>query len=73
LIKGRSWNFHEYEYLVQINYDLAPSLKDNHIIYKKDGTCAQHSHPIMLLNELIYLYDFTGTWELIENDTPGYI
>lgn len=51
-----------------INYEFGLHFIDDQVTFNEDGTCSENIH-LGLPNEMIYLYDFNGTWELIENDT----
>lgn len=63
----RQWTFYHSEFLTSYSYTFAGSFLDETVSFLKDGTCTggnlSASSP-----EMIYLFDFNGTWEFMDND-----
>ncbi len=64
----RHWTFNKYEYLTPYVYPLGTGFYRERLNFLEDGRC-QGAGPFPMPDEMIYLYNFNGTWELIENDS----
>lgn len=62
-----SWDLDKYEFLTSYSYQFPSFFIEPSIVFYRNGTCSGGGYrPIP--NEMIYLFDFNGKWEFIEND-----
>lgn len=62
-----SWRFVSHEFLVPNSFEFGSQFTDGYVKFKDGGVCWSETQD-GLPNDMIYLYDFTGTWELVEDD-----
>lgn len=64
---AREWKFYDTEFLTSYSYPFPGDFRGHSLIFLSNGTCTS-SVPIPS-PEMIYLIDFNGTWEFIDNDS----
>jgi hypothetical protein len=73
-----SWVIDNYEFLTSYTYQFSSFRNDDYISFIKNGTCNGGGS---IPGQMLYLWNFNGTWEFIENDNkikityktnPGY-
>jgi hypothetical protein len=62
-----SWSFTKHEFLTPNSYQYSSQSIYDYLEFLKDGSCLGGTSTLPA--NMIYLYDFRGTWEFVENES----